>query len=96
MDEHLVSATHAKKHGGFDAGPISKMWRIYIEASKQTLGFTTYKIQCIDDPNISRNYGTNNRMLWYKRIHDYFFMDTVFATKKAGNRPDVTPVVRFL
>jgi hypothetical protein len=37
-----------------------------------------------DDPKLSRNYGTNDRMLRYKRISEYFFMDTFFATKKAG------------
>ena len=33
---------------------------------------------------LSHNYGTNGRMLRYKRIRDYFFMDTFFATKKGG------------
>jgi hypothetical protein len=33
---------------------------------------------------LSRNYGTNDRMLRCKRANDYFFMDTFFATKKAG------------
>ena len=36
------------------------------------------------DPTLSRNYGTNDRVLRYKRIKDYFFMDTFFATKKGG------------
>ena len=36
------------------------------------------------DPTLSHNYGTNDRMLRYKRIQDYFFMDTFFATKKGG------------
>ena len=36
------------------------------------------------DPTLSRNYGTNDRMLRHKRIQDYFFMDTFFATKKGG------------
>ena len=36
------------------------------------------------DPTLSKNYGTNDRMLRYKRIKDYFFMDTFFATKKGG------------
>ena len=35
-----------------------------------------------DDSDLSRNYTTNDRMLRYKRIRDYFFMDTFFATKK--------------
>ena len=30
------------------------------------------------------NYATNDRMLRYKRIKDFFLMDTFFATKKGG------------
>ena len=37
-----------------------------------------------DSPNVARNYGTDDRMLSYKRINKYFFMDTFFATKDAG------------
>ena len=33
---------------------------------------------------LSRNYGTGDRMLRYRRIHTHFFMDTFFATKKKG------------
>ena len=29
-------------------------------------------------------YSTNDRMLRHKRIKDFFFMDTFFATKKGG------------
>ena len=34
---------------------------------------------------LSRNFGTNNRMLSYRRIKSLFFPDTFFVTKKAGN-----------
>ena len=34
---------------------------------------------------MSINYGSNDRILRYKRIAEYFFMDTLFDTKKAGN-----------
>jgi hypothetical protein len=37
-----------------------------------------------NDPRLSRNYRTNDRMLRYKRINEYLFMDTFFATKKAA------------
>ena len=33
---------------------------------------------------MSHNYGTNDRMLRYQRLQDYFFMDAFFATKKGG------------
>ena len=45
---------------------------------------TTRKSQWRDDLKISRNYGTKDRVLQYKIIHEYFFMDILFATKKAG------------
>ena len=35
-------------------------------------------------PNLSRNFGMNDRLLRYKRISEYFFTDTFFATKKLG------------
>ena len=31
-----------------------------------------------------QNYGTNDRMLQYKRIKEYFFIGTFFVTKKGG------------
>ena len=37
-----------------------------------------------EDPTLSQNYGTNDCMLRYRRIKDYFFMDTFFATSKGG------------
>ena len=84
LDEFLVSAAHAKRHGGVDAAHLSKTWRIDLEAAERTLGVTTQESQRTDDPKLSRNYGTGDRMLRYKKIHEYFFMDTFFATKKAG------------
>ena len=38
----------------------------------------------LDDPTLSRNYGTNDRMLRYRRINTYFYTNTFFATKKGG------------
>jgi hypothetical protein len=84
LDQHFVSAAHAKRHGGVDAGHLSKVWKIDLEAAQQTHGVTTQQSQLTDNPKLSRNYGTNDRMIRYKRIHEYFFMDTFFATKKAG------------
>ena len=33
---------------------------------------------------MNQNYTTNDRMLRYRRINQYFFMDTFFVTKKGG------------
>jgi hypothetical protein len=83
LDEHLVSAAHAGRHGGIDAEHLSKVWKIDLDSAKRTLDVTSQRSKRTDDPKLSRNYGTNDRMLRYKRIHEYFFMDTFFATKKA-------------
>ena len=52
--------------------------------SKRTIDMTTQTSVCTQDPTLSRNYGTNDCMLSYKCIKDYFFMDTFIATKKGG------------
>ena len=84
LDDIMISATHASKPKGTDAAHLSKIWRIDLEAAECTLDITSQNFKQTDDPKLSRNYGTNNRMLRCKRITEYFFMDTFFATKKAG------------
>ena len=84
LDEIMVSAAHASKSKGIDAEHLSKVWRIDLKAAERTLDITSQNSKRTDNPTLSRNYGTNDRMLRYKRIHEYFFMDTFFATKKAG------------
>ena len=67
-----------------DPEHLAKIWRITHDDAKRTLEVTTQLSQRKEDPKLSRNYGTNDRMLRYKRIHEYFFMDTFFATSKGG------------
>ena len=54
-----------------------------LDEAKHTLDVTTQTSIHKDDPKVSRNYGTDNRMLRYKHISEYSFMDTFFATHKA-------------
>ena len=56
---------------------------INLETAERTLDVTSQHCQRKDDTKLSRNFSTNDRMLRYKRVKDYFFMDTFFATKKA-------------
>ena len=55
-----------------------------LETAKRTLKVTSQLWNRTTDTTFSRNYSTNDRMLWYKRIHEHFFMDTFFAAKNAG------------
>jgi hypothetical protein len=84
LDEVMLSATHAGKTKGVDATHLSKMWRIDLKTAKRTLDVTSQNSKRVDNPTLSRNYATNDRMLRYKRISEYFFMDTFFSTKKVG------------
>ena len=84
LDEIMVSVAHADKPKGIDADHLCKVWKIDLEAAKKTIEITSQNSTRQDNPKLSRNYGTNDRMLRYKRIKDYFFMDASFATKKSG------------
>ena len=85
VDEIFMSAAvSAGKPRGVDATHLSKVWRISYDDAKRTLDVTTQNSIRPSDPSLSQNYGTNDRMLRYRRIKDYFFMDTLFATNKGG------------
>eukprot|EP00957_Ditylum_brightwellii_P086395 6573677-Ditylum_brightwellii.AAC.1 len=84
LDEVMTSAAHAGKPKGIDPTHLSKVWKIGHKQAVNTIDATIQHNQRTDDPKLSRNYGTNDGMLRYKRINDYFFMDMFFATKKAG------------
>jgi hypothetical protein len=73
LDVIMVSMAHAGKSKGVDAAHLSNIWHITYQNSKRT-----------NNPTLSRNYATNDWMLQYKCIDEYFLMDTFFATKKAG------------
>jgi hypothetical protein len=84
LDKIMVSAAHAGRSKGADPAHLSKMWSIDLKTAEQTLEVVTQDSKRTDDPKLSRNYGTNDRMLRHKRISECFFLDAFFATKKAG------------
>ena len=80
----MVSAAHAGKSKVGNTSNLSKIQRIDLKASEWTIDVTNQNIKYTNDHTLSRNYGNNNRMLRYKRIQEYFFVDTFFATNKSG------------
>ena len=84
VDEFFSHSTNASRPRGVTPEHLSKIWCISHEDTKRTINMTTQTSVCTQDPMLSRNYGTNDCMLCYKHIQDYFFMDTFFATKKGG------------
>ena len=79
-----MSAVIAGKPTGVTAEHLSKVWRIDIPTAKRTLAVTSQNKIHTDNPDLTRNYSTNDRMLRYKRIKEYFFMDTFMASSKGG------------
>jgi hypothetical protein len=84
IEEIMASAMNATRSKGIDPQTLAKVWRISVDDAKRTIANTTQGAIRTHDPTLSRNYTTNDRMLRYKRIHEHFFMDTFFATKKGG------------
>ena len=84
VDEFFSHSTSASRPRGVTPEHLSKIWRILQEDARRTIYTMTQTSVSMQDPTLSRNYGTNDRMLRYKCIQDYFFMDTFFATKKGG------------
>ena len=84
LDEVMASAAHARPRTNVDAQHLSKIWRIDVDTAKRTLDVTSQSKRRTANPKLSRNYATGDRMLRYKCIKEFFFMDTFFATGKAG------------
>ena len=84
LDNLMASTAQAGKSRGVDRKHLSKIWRISHEDAKRTIDVATQTSVRKDYPILSRNYATNDRMLRYKRIKEFFFMDIFFATKKGG------------
>ena len=59
----MMSATHAGKPKGVNADHLSKVWRIGLDTARRTLEATTQSSNRKYNPTLSRDYGTNDRML---------------------------------
>jgi hypothetical protein len=83
-DTYMASSTQASATKGVTAEYLCKVWRIDIDDTTMSIKANTQRCVRSTGVNLNHNYSTNDRMLRYKRIHQHFFMDTFFATKKAG------------
>jgi hypothetical protein len=84
LDDIMVSAVHGGRHQGVKPSELAKLWRIDADTASKTIDITSQRSVRTNTPTLSRNYGTNDRMLRYKHLKEYFFMDTLFATGKAN------------
>ena len=71
---------------GVTPGHLSKIWMINEKQDDGVIERNT-QLNCQScDSDLSRQFTTNDRMLWYKRINSCFFTDTMFVTDKAKSR----------
>ena len=84
VEEFFSHATNASRPCGVTPELLSKVWRTSTEDARRTIDTTTQTSVQTQDPTLPCSYGTNDRMLRYQHIQDYFFMDTFFATKEGG------------
>ena len=81
--EASISAVTAGKPNGVSANHLAKLFSISHDDAARTLSVTTQLNRQAADSSLSRNFGTNDRMLRYKRIKSTFFTDTMYVTAKA-------------
>ena len=65
VEEFFSHATNASRPHGVTPEHLSKIWRISLEDARRTIDTTTQTSVQTQDPTLSRNYGTNDRMLRY-------------------------------
>ena len=63
IDIIMVSAAHAGKSKGVDPYHLSKIRNIDLKTAERTLEVVSQNNKQINGPKLSRNYGTNYRML---------------------------------
>jgi hypothetical protein len=92
----ILGATLASRPRGVTAETLSKIWRIDYETAARTLKVTTQLNHQGGNENLSRHFGTNDRMLRYKRIKSEFYTDTFFVTGKARSTRGYTCMQIFV
>ena len=68
------------------ADQLSKAWKIDRDSAKRTLDVTSQHCKRKVNPALSRNYPTGDRMLWYKQLKEFFFVDTFFITRNTSGK----------
>jgi hypothetical protein len=67
MDDFVVAAIDTSERC-VTPEYLSKVWRISFEDAKRTIDVTSQLSATPKDPILAKSYGTNDRMLRYKRI----------------------------
>jgi hypothetical protein len=78
-----IQAVSAGRLKGVSAEHLSKVWCITHDDAACTLGVTTQSLCQNPDSSLSRNVGTNDQAVRYRKIKSFFFVDIVFVKSAA-------------
>ena len=78
-----IQAVSAERSKGMSAEHLAKVWCIPHDDAACTLDVTTQSLCHNPDLSLSRNVGTNDRAVGYRKIKSFFFMDILFVTGAA-------------
>jgi hypothetical protein len=85
LDEFMVSATHARMKRNVQVENLSKIWRIDMETVSKTLDITSQNVNRKRSADLSRNYTTNDKMLRYNWIKEFFSWTPFMLPRKLEN-----------
>ncbi len=89
IENSLNGHIRSCKIAPIDPQTLAACWMISPERAKQTVVMTTQRgVQTCLNPTLSRQFPTNDRMLWYKRVLHTMFSDTLFTRSvlQQGNK----------
>ena len=96
MDAFFASAVHGGPEVSIDARHLSKVWRISYQDAKHTIDATTQHGTHHPNPVMNQNYTTNDQMLRYRRINQYFSWTPSLQQRRVVLRPGAIHVVNCL
>ena len=90
-----IGSTTSGGPKGVTADMISKIWTISHEMAVKTIELTIQLNQEGENASLTRNLGTNDRMLRYRRIKAYFSL-TPFSSPRRRRLRGGTLACKFL
>ena len=90
MDAFFSSGVHSGPEVGVDARYLSKVWRISYDDAKHTIDATTQHGTHMPSLVMNQNYTTNDQMLRYRRITQYFLWIHSLQQRRVAPRQEGT------
>ena len=96
MNTFFSSGVHGGPEVGVDAHHLLKVWWISYEDAKRTIDATTQYGTHTPNPVMNQNYTTNDWMLRYRRITQYFLWIPSLQQRRVAPRQEGTHAVNYL